>query len=70
MTSQMGGMAAGFELNEGMMKMMGGFTVIGLASMMGTVNIKISKEQLLALNAQLNQIPKPEKKGVFGFLKK
>lgn len=33
------GMAAGFELNEGMMKMMGGFTVIRLTSMMGTVNI-------------------------------
>ena len=51
---------AGFELNEGMMKMMGGFTLIRLSNMLGTAGIKVTKEQLLALNAQLNQIKKPD----------
>ncbi|MED9904574.1 MAG: glycoside hydrolase family 2 TIM barrel-domain containing protein [Lachnospiraceae bacterium] len=50
--------AAGFEMNEGMMKMMGGFTIIRLTSMMGMTGVKFTKEQLLALNAQLNQIKK------------
>lgn len=50
--------AGGFELNEGMMQMMGGFTVIRMTSMMGVAGVKMTKEQLLALNAQLNRIPK------------
>ena len=54
-----GAKAAGFEMNEGMMQMMGGFTVIRLVSLMGMAGLKMTKEQLLALNAQLNQIKKP-----------
>ena len=59
----MGGMAGkkagGFELNEGMMAMMGGFTVLRLITLAGgMMDMKFDKEQLLALNAQLNQIPK------------
>ncbi len=50
--------AAGFELNEGMMQMMGGFTVIRLTSMMGMMNVHMTKEQLLDLNAKLNKIKK------------
>ncbi len=46
----------GFELNDGMMQMMGGFTVLRLTSMMGMMNISFTKEQLLDLNAQLNKI--------------
>ena len=53
--------AAGFEMNEGMMQMMGGFTIVRLSSMMGTMNITVTKEQLLGLNAKLNEIPKPAK---------
>lgn len=49
---------AGFELNSGMMQMMGGFTMIRLTSLLGTAGIKLNKEQLLAMNAQLNRIPK------------
>lgn len=64
MMSRMGGEGdgkpAGFELNDGMMKMMGSFTVIRLTSMLGTAGIKVTKEQLLGLNEQLNQIRKPE----------
>lgn len=48
---------AGFELNSGMMQLMGGFTVIRLTSLLGEEN-GLSKEQLLSLNAQLNRIPK------------
>lgn len=51
---------AGFEMNEGMMKMMNGFTVIRLTSLVGTAGIKFTKEQLLELNAMLNQIKKPQ----------
>ncbi len=58
MKKNAGGMAAGFEVNEGMMQMMNGFTVIRLANLMGTAGITFTKEQLLALNAQLNQIKK------------
>ena len=50
----------GFEMNEGIMQMMNGFTVIRLTSLLGTAGIKFTKEQLLELNAQLNQIKKPE----------
>ena len=53
-------MAAGFELNEGMMQMMNGFTIIRLTTLLGTAGIKFTKEQLLEMNAQLNQIKRPE----------
>ena len=53
------GMAAGFEMNEGIIQMMNGFTVIRLTSLLGTAGIKFTKEQLLEMNAQLNQIKKP-----------
>ena len=59
----MGGMAGkkamGFELNENMMSMMGGFTMLRLITLAGgMMDMKFDKEQLLALNAQLNQIKK------------
>ncbi len=50
----------GFEMNEGMMQMMGGFTVIRLTSLLGMTGLKMTKEQLLGLNAMLNKIKKPE----------
>ena len=53
-------MAAGIELNEGMMQMMNGFTIIRLTTLLGTAGIKFTKEQLLEMNAQLNQIKRPE----------
>jgi beta-galactosidase len=51
--------AAGFELGPEMMQMMGGFTIVRLSGMMGMMNIEVSKEMLLGLNAQLNKIKKP-----------
>ena len=49
----------GFEMTEGMMQMMNGFTVIRLTSLLGMTGLKLTKEQLLGLNAQLNKIKKP-----------
>ena len=53
--------AMGFELGDGIMKMLGGFTVLRLTSMMGMMNISFNKEELLKLNKQLNRIRKPRK---------
>ncbi len=53
--------AMGFELSDDMMKMMGGFTVLRLSTMVGMMNINFTKEELLKFNAQLNRIRKPKK---------
>lgn len=51
--------AMGFEVGEGMMQLMGGFTMVRLSGMLGTMGVKLTKEQLLEMNAQLNRIPRP-----------
>lgn len=51
--------AGGFEMSDVMLDMMGGFTLIRLVGMLGMMGINPSKEELLALNAKLNQIKKP-----------
>ncbi len=53
--------AMGFELSEDMMKMMGGFTVLRLTSLVGMMDLSFTKEELLEMNAQLNRIKKPRK---------
>ena len=50
--------AGGFEMNESMMQMMGGFTLIRLTGMIGMMGISFTKEQLLDMNAKLNKIKK------------
>ncbi len=50
--------AMGFELSEDMMKMMGGFTLLRMTGMLGMMNISFTKEELLDMNKQLNQIRK------------
>ncbi len=47
-----------FPMTEEMMKMMGNFTVLRMMNLMGVAGVKVTKEQLLELNAQLNQIKK------------
>ncbi len=55
--------AGGFELNDGMMEMMGGFTVIRMINMAGgMMDMKFEKQDLLDLNAKLNKIKRPKKK--------
>ena len=58
MTNMSSGDMAGFQLSEEMMKMLGGFTVLRMTSLMGTAGVEMTKEQLLTLNEQLNQIKK------------
>ncbi len=50
--------AMGFEITPAMMKMIGGFTVLRAMNMAGAANVTVTKEQLLALNEQLNKIKK------------
>ena len=56
------GKAMGFEMTADMMTMMNGFTVLRLITMAGgMMNVRFTREQLLDMNAQLNEIRKPEK---------
>ena len=55
--------AAGFEVTPELMSMMGGFTALRLFTLMGgMMDVKFTKEELLALNKKLNKIKKPKKK--------
>ena len=55
---------SGFEVelkaDGGLMQMMGGFTVLRLASMIGMANVNFTKEELLKMNKKLNRIRKPK----------
>ena len=53
--------AAGFELSEDMMQMMGGFTLLRLTSLIGMMNVTFTKEELLKLNKKLNRIKAKKK---------
>ena len=53
--------AMGFDITEGMMQMLGGFTVLRLTSMIGMMNVNFTKEELLKMNKELNRIRKPKK---------
>ena len=47
--------AMGFEIGPEMMSMMGGFTVLRLFTLMGgMMDVKFTKEELLAINKKLN----------------
>ncbi len=48
--------AMGFEMTDGLMQMMGGFTLLRLTGMMGMMNVNFTKEELLDLNEKLNKI--------------
>ena len=53
--------SSGFDIpKDGIMQMMGSFTVLRLSSMMGMANISFTKEELLKMNKQLNRIRKPK----------
>ena len=55
--------AMGFELNDSMMAMMGGFTILRLLGMAGgMLGLDLKKEELLELNAKLNKIKRPKNK--------
>ena len=48
----------GIEINDSMMQMMGGFTFIRLAGMLGMMGVNLNKEDLLSINAKLNKVKK------------
>ena len=52
--------AGGFTLNEGMMQMVGSFTILRISSMGGMVGIEFTKEDLLDMNKKLNKIKLPK----------
>ena len=53
----------GFEVTPEMMSMMGGFTVLRLLTMAGgMMDVKFTKEDLLALNRKLSRIRQPKSK--------
>lgn len=58
MASEADNPLAGEAMNDGIMKMMGSFTLIRLIGLMGTTGVSMTKEQLLAVNEQLNAIKK------------
>lgn len=49
---------AGFAVTEDTLRMMSGFTLLRLLQLMGVMNVRFSKEELLTMNAQLNRIVK------------
>ncbi len=54
--------AMGFEIDKSMMKMVESFALLRLLSMAGgMLNLEITKEELLDINAKLNKIRKPKK---------
>ncbi len=53
----------GFNIDmksDGIMKMVGSFTILRISSMGGMVGLEFTKEELLDINAKLNKIPLPK----------
>jgi hypothetical protein len=65
MMSQMEGekKGGGFDIGSmgSLMDMLGGFTFLRLAGMIGMVGVNLTKEELLDINAKLNKIKAPKK---------
>ena len=52
----------GMSISPDMVKMVSSFTVLRLTSMLGMINVNFTKEELLAMNSQLNRIRRPRAK--------
>ena len=50
------------KINDGLVNMVGGFTVLRLTSMLGICNVSFTKEELLKINKKLNRIKKAKLK--------
>ena len=53
---------SGFQINDGMMQMVGSFTILRISSMGSMVGIEFTKEELLDINRKLNKIKLPKKR--------
>lgn len=59
MKKKKSGGEGGFQMNEGMVKMMGGFTVKRMLNMLGTAGLEpLTAEEILEINRKLNKIKK------------
>ena len=57
-TKKKGGMGDMMPSGDGLMQMLGGFSILRIASMASMANITFTKEQLLDINKKLNKIKK------------
>ena len=55
-----GGMPGGIKPSKELLQMAGAFTPLRTANLIGAMEVKITKEELLALNAKLNKIKAPK----------
>ena len=62
MSSGDGVSVGGFKVTDELMQMMGGFTMIRLAGLMGMAGVNFTREELLDLNKKLNKIKRKKKK--------
>ena len=53
---------SGFKFSPDLLQMLGGFSILRASSMLGMVNVTLTKEQLLSINKKLNKINKPKAK--------
>ena len=51
---------SGFKITPDLMKMIGGFSLLRASNMMGMINLRVTKEQLLDMNKKLNKIKLPK----------
>ena len=58
MMASAAGSEGGMALNEGVMSMLGSFTILRLLNMAGTAGKVLTKEEMLGINAMLNKIKK------------
>ena len=52
----------GFQVNDTMMSMLGGFTFLRLSGMIGMMGINLTREELITINKKLNKIKRPKEK--------
>ena len=55
-----GGLPGGMKPSKELLQMAGAFTPLRIANLIGAMEIKITKEELLAINAKLNKIKAPK----------
>ena len=55
-----GGMPGGMKPSKELLQMAGAFTPLRIANLIGAMEVKFTKEELLALNAKLNKIKAPK----------
>ena len=55
-----GGLPGGMKPSKELLQMAGAFTPLRVANLLGALEVRFTKEELLALNAKLNKIKAPK----------